>query len=103
MPDITHKSSGSRRSQASVKATMKRSSVKKDSETLTLMPVDQSVIDHRRISGTIVMDNQDDGEMVCFSPSNMEVPVALQGMKSASRGGAATQSIDRTTQHMRIT
>ena len=45
MPDITHKSS-SRRSQQSAKGRIKRGSVKKDNQhqTLTLMPVDQSLM-----------------------------------------------------------
>lgn len=59
------------------------------------MPVDQSGVANRRISGTIVTDNQDDGEIVCYSPSNMEAAVSLKGMKN-SREGAATQSIDRS-------
>ena len=102
MPEIAHKSS-SRRSTASIKGP----SVKKDLEhqTLTLMPVDQSIIAHRRITGTNVKDQKDDGEMPCFSPTIIGAPVTLQGMKSNknSRSGAATQSIDRTAQHMKIT
>ena len=57
------------------------------------MPVDQSMGMVRRQSGTI----DDNGDMVCFSPSNMDPGVSQRA------GGAATQSIDRSTQHIKIT
>ena len=56
-------------------------------------------MNNRRVSGTI----DPDGEMVVFSPSNMEAPVSLHQAKHKARSGAATQSIDRPTQHLKIT
>jgi hypothetical protein len=77
---------------------MKRGSVKKDSQhqTLTLMPVDQSLMQARRKSGTI-----EDGDMVCFSPSNMDAAVNLGGSVS-KQGNITTQSIDRMSEHQGI-
>jgi len=60
------------------------------------MPVDQSMGINRRQSGTI------DGDMVCFSPSNMDPGVSLQHIKPRA-GGAVTQSQDRSSQHIKIT
>jgi hypothetical protein len=93
IPDIPGAKSSSRRSNASG-TRAKRGSVKKDNQTLTLMPVDQSLM-NRRKSGTI------DDDMVCFSPSNLDAAVCLNQVNS--RGGPNTHSIDRSQQHVLMT